>query len=854
MSGSAFPLRVEFALHRVVPGTVLLAAYAAVAAGAQVPPALALGLAMTTLCLWPGSMLLRFLLVENDLEWPGRLVYSFALGLLLAGIVAFAAHTLSFDFGVAMWILPLVGLVLACLRTPVRVEAPDTRGALPWLLLAIWAAGLSIVIGTLGAPLMMDTDSPDHIATIRRIVEAREVFPVDAFFADAGPHGADPRKSLYHAWVALLVRATHLDPVSVWHGLPFFLIPLFALTMHVFTFAVTGSRATGVIAALLFPFLYGGGPGGTELRETVYSTRVGEMVSLAAAAALVRHVEGGTRRRLLLFVATAASAIVVHVWYVLYMAIAFGAYGAATLFVRRRETAIVRRLWAAAAGLVITLGPYLAYRAGQAYAPSNVIHTEPQGLLYLTGWTDRLFVVEPLAVWAWNGPWLLVALAAVPWFWSRRKESTGSIYLAVVTPAVLLIVWNPLLLPWVESKLGYLTMRLIQIAPVIPAVATVLAGLGRAGLRATRGARAAAAAVVLLLLGFVLPQAGQALTLLTERSKLLAFEAGRGPASWFDLLAYLRDDVPGPRVILTDPATSYSIPAYTGHQVSAYLDQHSSPNDPKGLERILDARDVLSPYVGLGKTIETLREYQVDLIALNQRFTEPMQFDYWSVSPTLYAGTRAKFDRHPELFRPVWRAPGIVVYEVTEKAKHGPILDEPPASRPFTRPLTNREAHAHRRVLDGRFVQRGTDVPFAVLAGDTLDLVTYWSVADSVPEPGRYVVWVRLTTPVPEGPLFHTSWSKLYRKVVERLEGRRYRLRQTHVPLGGMYGPDLWRPGEVIEDHFRFPITADAALGRYEVRVKMMRMPHYPNTRLKDYVSDDDQWSGPIAGSVYIVK
>ena len=42
-----------------------------------------------------------------------------------------------------------------------------------------------------------------------------------------------------------------------------------------------------------------------------------------------------------------------------------------------------------------------------------------------------------------------------------------------------------------------------------------------------------------------------------------------------DALAWLRYSYPGPRVLVSDPATSYSIPAYTGHYVSAFLD-HSS--------------------------------------------------------------------------------------------------------------------------------------------------------------------------------------------------------------------------------------------------------------------------------------
>jgi hypothetical protein len=696
---------------------------------------------------------------------------------------------------------------------------------------------------------MSDTDSPDHIATVRRIVTEREPFPTDAFFIDAGAHGADPRKGLYHPWVALVVRATHVDPVETWRLLPFFFIPLFAFAMYSLTFALTESRMAGVIAAFLLPLLYGGGPGGTELRETVYSTRVGEIVALLAAAALVRYVEGGGRRRLVLFAATATAAIAIHVWYVLYFAIAFGAWGAATLLARRFERRLVTRLALAAAGMLALAGPYLLFRAGQAYAPVNVIHTEPQGLLYLS---SQLFLVDPRAVWFWNGAFLLVALAAVPWFWSKRALSTGAIYLAAVTPVVLLLVLDPLLLPLLHARLGYLTMRLIWIAPVIPAVATVMAELGRVAVR-RRGRPGLLAAGGLLVIALLLaPHVREASTLITQRGQLRAAEAERGPAAWMDLLAFLRDRYPGPRVLLSDPATNYSIPAYTGHYVSAYLDQHSSPNDPRGLERILDARDVLSPYVGMARTLRILRAYRVDAVVLNQRFTHPIQFDYWSMTPALYAPMREKFESHPGYFRLVWSAPGAWVYELTAAARTGPLPPPGDPPRPFV--LAHDPGLVPRPVPDGGFLQHGTVVtPARVAAGDTLDLVTYWSVAGAeAPAAGSYLVYVRLDAEPPRGPLEAAAWGKPYRKLQERLAGVKWRLRETHVPLGGMFGPDEWRPGEIVEDRYRFPVVSNAAPGDYEVRVRMVRSPHYPNLHLRDYLRDDDLWSGPVVAHVTI--
>jgi hypothetical protein len=348
------------------------------------------------------------------------------------------------------------------------------------------------------------------------------------------------------------------------------------------------------------------------------------------------------------------------------------------------------------------------------------------------------------------------------------------------------------------------------------------------------------------------PAVYHAATLWTQRGALRAAETERGSAAWRDLLDELAR-WPGPRVFLSDLATNYSIPAYTGHHVSAYLDQHSTPNDPKGLERILDARDALSPYVGLGATLAILREYGVDYVVLNQRLERPTSFDYWTLQPRLYDAMRAKFDARPDLFRPAWSAPRIVVYEVTPEARAIALPVDPEPARPFARSAATASDSAPLR--DGAFLMYGTRIaPEVASPGDTLSIATAWAVAgDTLLPPGGYQVFVRLETPAPRGAFHVAALDKLHRKLDERITGTRWRLRETHLPLGGIVGPDQWRPGEIVEDRTTFPIPHEAAPGRWDVRVRMIRTPHYVNLELKDFVSDDDRFNGPIVGHVTIV-
>jgi hypothetical protein len=398
----------------------------------------------------------------------------------------------------------------------------------------------------------------------------------------------------------------------------------------------------------------------------------------------------------------------------------------------------------------------------------------------------------------------------------------------------------------------------------VPILATVVTALGEKALRGPGPARARAwawgglAAFTL----WLLPQVGQAVSLVTERPRLLAQERERGVAPWADVLEFLRRDDPARRVFVSDPATSYSIPAWTGRHVVTLLDQHSSPNDPRALERILAARDILSPFVDARRTLELLRAWQADAVVVNQRFEKPIDFDYWSVSPALYGPTREKFDAHPRWYRPVYSAPGAIVYAVTDEAKSGPLPPPTVAHGPLGVAgqevgIVKAAPRPASSTFDGRIPglrhHRTTTDRADYAPGDTVFIATWWSHDDSVAlRPGSYAVFVRLDGQEPRGAFYSDLWEKPYRKLVERVTGKRWRVRTSHRPLNGIYGPDQWPPFTTVVDRSRLELPLNIAPGEYELRVRMVRMPHYPNTRLADYLSDDDLFSGPIVGRVSV--
>src|SRR5689334_25268960 len=51
----------------------------------------------------------------------------------------------------------------------------------------------------------------------------------------------------------------------------------------------------------------------------------------------------------------------------------------------------------------------------------------------------------------------------------------------------------------------------------------------------------------------------------------------------------------------------------------------------------------------------------------------------------------------------------------------------------------------------------------------------------------------------------------------------RWRVRTTHRPLNGVYGPDEWGYDEIVRDEYDVALPRQAAPGAYDVRVRIDR-------------------------------
>ena len=778
----------------------------------------------------------------------GWLAAGWALGYGVAwlGLCVLATRALELPFTVlARWGAPWAALPwLVALRLAPRTVAPSPAWSRASRLAIAAAALLAFVHGAqLGTPVSYFTDSPDHIGTVRRMLAEGDAFPTDAFFRDAGPSGADPRKGLWHPGVALVCALSHTDPLPAWRALAALLAPLFVLNAAAFAALLGGgfAAAAGAWGLLL---TYGGGLGTQYLREAVFATKLADQLALATLTALLVDMEARTTRSRVAVVALAIGTVAAHVFGAIQFAVTFGALGVGLLVRDRAWSPALRRLTGSAACAALAVLPYIAWRALGAYAPSNVIHTEPQGLLELApGFTVISFGV----LWDWLGPaWLLFPLS-LP-LWARHASRTAALTLFTTTIAVGVLMFCPPIVALLEPRLGYLLMRLPWLLPSSAAVAFLAVTLRDAWSGGRRLAAAGASVLLLIALAGPLADAAHAFT---DAGRVRTTEAGASVERWGDALAWMDRELPAGTVVLSDPATSYSIPMLTRHWVTALVDQHSSPNDSLALARILDARDALDPYVTWARTAAVVRRWGASAIALNGRFESAPRLDYWAPSAGWYAAARARLDGAPAAFERVYDHDQFTVYRIHPAALDS--LREGGAPRPFVRPL----APGDRALAGGRGLPELLSWSCATREaahGDTLAGVLEWHATEPL-APGSYAVAVRFDGALPAGvPAAPSAFSKLWRKLVEKRFHERFRFRADHLPTDGAYGVDRWSPREVVRDSFRIVVPGDVAPGDYAVKVVMVRQPHYPNLRLRDLTSDHDLLDGPEVGRLRIVR
>lgn len=723
-------------------------------------------------------------------------------------------------------------------------------------------------------------DSLDFVAFVRRMLESGRIDIVSGAYQNLEGLGPDPRRGAFHVGMAMVCMVTGTPADVMWRSLPVVLVPISLWVFFTSTRRILESAPAAFFALLFFVATTLFQPE-RFLHNLAYASRLGWVYSWVAVWAVslfldadrtdksrpldwsrsARRERGVVGRGALVLAALGPPILVaVHVLSAVQCLISLAAFCWVWAFSRQEPRPVRRKLALLPVWTAFALLPALALKMMRSFGADNPIFNHPQGLLYL--W-DHVPVLAPAHLTAWFGwPGLLGSLLVIPLI-PRMLQRRDFAYVIGGTAIGAIVVLNPIAVLVLERfKAHSLLFRVMLVVPFF-ATLGIYAAWSLRRLRDDRPGRRWILPVLFLLLASVF------LTLnVREATRFFSVpEFRRGP--WIEsqpllrALDFLERRETEPQVVVSDPITSYQIPAYSRHYAIAPFNQHSSPADDRAIERIYDAHAIGNAYVPLDQTIRLLRKYDADYVLLNQSFPRYVKFYYTFISPEAWPGELAKFTNAPQLFESIYDRDGIRLFRFHDP---GPGASFPAIDNPYQL-LTAEETDGLSAVdLTRRLGIEPVEVPSVgglellgvvwdsttFRAGDYAKVRSFWRRRG--PPPTLPIeAFYRVSTEYPSA-LFDNRWiGKPYRRFYEKRVGLTYRFGRVHQPLEAFFPPFLWEPGAVYWDEFWIPVPRHAAPGGYEVAVNLHEVPYTPNFRLTDFFRLEDSLEGDFIGRIEIV-
>jgi hypothetical protein len=705
-----------------------------------------------------------------------------------------------------------------------------------------------------GAVFTYSSDVLDHLGTIREIVEKRQIFPTNSFYAGEDGLGADPRKGLYHVAVAILSILTHVEPYKIWIYLPALILPIMLCGYFAFARELFRNNRIALIALVLFFFCYGGID--TEFKRAVgYPSRVAFLIYLTALFTVFTYIRGRNFKYLIASAFLGYAIGTVHVYYYFQFLLALFAFFVFMILFRRDcKDVILSTMKLGILTLLFSI-PILYLRFTLSYSTENPYDS---ALRHVVFFTDNIYIVNPTQPWDRIGLAGLVAFLGVPFLYKYTRKHYGIAFLFATMIVVPLIIFNPIVVPLLGKFLTIgLVRRIILLAPYIAVLAffayTAMTALGSLCGDRKKTVTIRSLAVLILFALMMVPYLFSFYR--QHKPSTIEYERNHSALLWVDALDFLEEHIDEAGVIVSDPITSYSIPAFTKHYIVAVPIGHSSPKDALNVQKVRDAMKILNPYIDMKSTVALLNQYRAGYVVLNERFDQPIYQYGWSLNPALYDLTRSKFEERPDLFENIYNKNGMRIYQYHAPAGAADLDGGGIPERSFISAHVPVVRKAVNAIFEDRFLLIGANMDReTVRRGDVVRMKCYWRNLQEEATSQSYNIYVRFDTDYDKNRLYNETWSKPYRRVLQLFRGERYRFRSSHNPLNSMYPPNFWRKNEIVIDEFQVRIPHDVAPGTYDVKIKLSEMPFSPNYHFTDFLSDDDSYSGVTVGTVVIER
>ncbi len=707
--------------------------------------------------------------------------------------------------------------------------------------------------------LGISTDAPDHISFIRRSIESGTILPDDSFFREGDGTGFDPRKGLWHPVLSLWAYQADAAPDDLWSMIPSFLA-FFALAVFWFySKELLGTIRLTLLASILF-VLFMRGNGIAWLTRIGYSKNLAIVMMWGTTGYLIRYLRLKERRDLILSVFLVVTGIAYHIVFAYLM---FGILGSFFIYgvilpAGRRWMRGFRVIVPVLAG--VTAAAVIA-RISMVQGEYNIIHTHRQGLLLLG---EKFLTVDPIELMSQMGLVFFFILIASPLVFFIREKKGLPLLAGVLFLVPVLAVINPLTATPLESHLGYLFYRLVYAAPSTGLLALIIYYLCRliimgtvSGEKRSWKARTVAARVLSLLLIFLfaaLPLRFAISGIMSETEKILLTDP-ESSLERGDILCELTRELPEGSVVISDPATSYLLSAYTDCFAVVTLGQHGSPCDGEALERISAVRNLFDPALPLSESAAWLMEKDIRYLVVDTGGETMVDF-FEAVPAEIVPAFLEKISRYPGLFVRKGERERYILFQLNIR-----FLDEMKNDVGEVKSEARKECCIFGEGMNRfekaaewegiRFVSLVLEER-EVVAGDTVRGIFCWNAGESY-KPGLPCSWnLRLDRDYPQGGLYRPWYDKQYRRIVERKKGTFYRYTAGGMIRSGSTMPERWGTGEDSGQRLFFVLPDNIAPGRYDLGLIVRRETYLPNRMIKDYLRNRDSLSGTLIGRIDI--
>lgn len=694
----------------------------------------------------------------------------------------------------------------------------------------------------------VETDAPDHLSFMRRSLDSGKLLPHDSFYRGGDGQGFDQRKGLWHPVLALLARQADTPPEILWRSLPAFLGLFAMLAFWGFAGELVGGIPMKLLALVFLLFVYRG-EGVGWFAKLGYSRNIAQVVSWGTIMIVLKFLRGSRMTDVAAAALWSAAGTAIHPVYAVITGTTMLSLFVYTLF-SREGRAWKRRYSAAAASVVVPIAIVAGVRVAGAAGTVNIVHAHLQGMLELGG---GLRMIDPVELVMRFDRTILFACAFTPFlFFLGRNQSRERLVGTLFGVPALLALFPPIA-TLLERAMGYFHIRILHAAPAACLLALATAGLfsiffrgpsrRREGFSAAAARFGAALAFILLLLS-LRPAARR---LEHDVRRLLSREDSVEVAA--SRIAGALAGLPPHSVIVSDPATSYLISAFTDHFVVVTFDQHGVPSDTTALERMARTRDLFDPALPISESADWLRREEAGYVL----------FDSVGFATGDFFGVTAGFDP-TEVFAKLGSSPGLVARPSPEDGMRLyavsradlPHSTERGAVRmpPVCAPDTSGEFAG---IDAGPFVAAGFWLgPDTIAAGDTLRVNFCWLLEEPVAFGLPFYWTLRLDTDFPRGSFYRDWYGKQYRRVVERRDGVYYRYTAAGRIISGTALPDRWPAGVPLGQSALLPIPRSIAPGTYTVRLCVERRAYLANRTPADYLRNEDTLWGTPVGTVIV--